>query len=77
MALQNKLENSHSFGEIIGKNKKMQHLFTQIQTVAAGDISVLIQGETGTGKELVAKSIHDNSPRKEGPFVAFNCAAPD
>ena len=75
MALQNKLENSHSFGEIIGKNKKMQHLFTQIQTVAAGDISVLIQGETGTGKELVAKSIHDNSPRKEGPFVAFNCAA--
>ena len=75
MALQNKLENSHSFGEIIGKSEKMQHVFTEIQTVAAGSISTLIQGETGTGKELVAKAIHDNSPRKEGPFVAFNCAA--
>ena len=69
------LETNHSFGKIIGKNKKMQHLFTQIQTAAAGDISVLIQGETGTGKELVAKSIHDNSLRKTGPFVAINCAA--
>ena len=75
MASQNKLETSHSFGEIIGKSEKMQHVFTEIQTVAAGSISALIQGETGTGKELVAKSIHDNSPRKEGPFVAFNCAA--
>ena len=75
MALQTKLETNHSFGEIIGKHKKMQHLFTQIQTAAAGAISVLIQGETGTGKELIAKAIHDNSPRKEGPFVAFNCAA--
>ena len=75
MALQTELETNHSFGEIIGKNKKMQHLFTQIQTAAAGDITVLIQGETGTGKELVARSIHDNSPRKAGPFVAINCAA--
>ncbi len=53
----------------------MQHVFTQIQTVAAADISVLIQGETGTGKELIAKAIHDNSPRKATPFVAVNCAA--
>ncbi len=75
MALRTELEANHSFGEIIGKNKKMQHLFTQIQTVAAADISVLIQGETGTGKELIARSIHDNSPRKIGPFVAINCAA--
>ena len=69
------LKTNHSFGKIIGKNKKMQHLFTQIQTAAAADITVLIQGESGTGKELVAKSIHDNSPRKSGPFVAVNCAA--
>ena len=75
MALQTKLETNHAFGEIIGKTEKMQHLFTEIQIAAAGDISVLIQGETGTGKELIAKAIHDNSQRKEGPFVAFNCAA--
>jgi len=75
MASQNELEINHAFGEIIGKTEKMQHLFTQIQTAAAGTISVLIQGETGTGKELIAKSIHDNSSRKEGPFVAINCAA--
>ena len=75
MALRTELEANHSFGEIIGKNKKMQHLFTQIQTAAAGTVTVLIQGETGTGKELVARSIHDNSPRKIGPFVAINCAA--
>ncbi|MDE0400232.1 MAG: sigma-54 dependent transcriptional regulator [Candidatus Poribacteria bacterium] len=75
MALQNELKINHAFGEIIGKSKKMQHVFTQIQTAAAGAISVLIQGETGTGKELIAKAIHDNSPRNAGPFVAFNCAA--
>ena len=75
MTLHTELETNHSFGEIIGKSEKMQHLFTQIQTAAAADITVLIQGETGTGKELVAKSIHDNSPRKAGPLVAVNCAA--
>ena len=75
MTLRTELETNHSFGEIIGKHKKMQHLFTQIQTAAAGDITVLIQGETGTGKELVARSIHGNSQRKAGPFVAINCAA--
>ena len=75
MKLQTELETNHPFGRIIGKTQKMQHLFTQIQIVAAGVITVLIQGETGTGKELVAKSIHDHSPRKIGPFVAVNCAA--
>ena len=75
MALHTELETNHAFGEIIGKSKKMQHLFTQIQTAAVGDITVLIQGETGTGKELVAKAIHANSPRKAEPFVAVNCAA--
>ena len=75
MALRTELETNHSFGGIIGKTKKMQHLFTQIQIAAAGDITVLIQGETGTGKELIAKAIHDNSQRRTGPFVAINCAA--
>ena len=73
--MKTELETNHSFGEIIGKTEKMQHLFTRIQTAAAADITVLIQGETGTGKELVARLIHDNSPRKTGPFVAVNCAA--
>ena len=75
MTLQTEFETNHSFGEIVGKSTKMQHLFTEIRAAAAGDITVLIQGETGTGKELVAKSIHDNSPRKTGPFIAINCAA--
>ena len=75
MALQTELETNQSFGEIIGKSEKIQHVFTQIQTAAARNITVLIQGETGTGKELVAKSIHDNSLRKAAPFVGINCAA--
>ena len=70
MTLQTNLETNYSLGEIVGKSKKMQHLFTQIQTAAAADITVLIQGETGTGKELVAKAIHNNSSRKAAPFVA-------
>lgn len=75
MALGTELETNHSFGEIIGKSEKMQQVFTQIQAAAASDISVLIQGETGTGKELIAKAIHANSPRKTAPFVGINCAA--
>ena len=75
MALQTELETNQSFGEIIGKSEKMQQVFTQIRAAAAGNITVLIQGETGTGKELVAKSIHDNSSRKTAPFVGINCAA--
>ncbi|MDE0322452.1 MAG: sigma-54 dependent transcriptional regulator [Candidatus Poribacteria bacterium] len=75
MALQTEFETSHSFGEMIGKSEKMQQVFAEIRVAATGDISVLIQGETGTGKELVAKSIHDNSPRKARPFVGINCAA--
>ena len=75
MSLRAELEKHYAFGEIIGKSKQMQALFTQIQTATEGTISVLIQGESGTGKELVAKSIHYNSPRKSEPFVAVNCAA--
>ena len=75
MELQTKLETDHSFGEIIGKSEKMQQVFAEIQAAAAGTITVLIQGETGTGKELVAKAIHDNSQRKTAPFVGVNCAA--
>ena len=75
MALGTELETNHSFGEIISKSEKMQQVFAEIRAAATGDITVLIQGETGTGKELVAKAIHYNSPRKARPFVGVNCAA--
>lgn len=63
------------FGGIIGGCQKMQELFQQVGKVADSDINVLITGETGTGKELIAKELHNRSRRKEGPFVAINCGA--
>ncbi|MHB8110137.1 MAG: sigma-54 interaction domain-containing protein [Syntrophorhabdaceae bacterium] len=61
--------------DIIGHSKPMQDIFGLIAQVADSKTSVLITGETGTGKELVAQAIHTNSPRKKGPFVQVNCAA--
>ena len=63
------------FGGIIGGCQKMQELFQQVGKVADSDINVLINGETGTGKELIAKELHNRSRKKEGPFVAINCGA--
>ncbi|MBK6517784.1 MAG: sigma 54-interacting transcriptional regulator [Polyangiaceae bacterium] len=63
------------FGEIIGACPGMLEVFRKLQKVAATDISVLITGETGTGKELIAREIHRRSPRAEGPFVTINCGA--
>ena len=60
---------------IVGKTPAMQHVFRLIQRVAPTRASVLITGETGTGKELVARAVHDLSPRAEKPFVAVNCSA--
>jgi len=57
----------------IGTSAAMQEIFTMIKKVAIVDCNVLLQGESGTGKELVAKSIHRLSPRKESPFISFNC----
>jgi Nif-specific regulatory protein len=61
--------------QILGESEKMMKVFETIKKVAPTDITVLVQGETGTGKELVAKSIHALSPRREHPFVPVNCAA--
>src|ERR1051325_6717652 len=61
------------FGEIIGACPSMIEVFRKLQKVATTDISVLITGETGTGKELIAREIHRRSPREGGPFVTINC----
>jgi DNA-binding NtrC family response regulator len=63
------------FSGIIGRSPPMLELFRQVERVAKSDITVLIHGQSGTGKELVASAIHDNSRRAGGPFVALNCAA--
>ncbi|WP_428262446.1 sigma 54-interacting transcriptional regulator [Haliangium sp.] len=63
------------FGEIVGTSAPMQRVFKKVEKVAATDISVLITGETGTGKELIAREIHTRSPRSQRPFVTINCGA--
>ncbi|MCA9691335.1 MAG: sigma 54-interacting transcriptional regulator, partial [Myxococcales bacterium] len=63
------------FGEIIGACPQMIGVYKRVEKVAATDISVLITGETGTGKELIAHEIHNRSPRAKGPFVTVNCGA--
>ena len=73
--LRAELEIKCSFDKIIGKSQKMQAVYALMQQVIESNITVLIQGTSGTGKELVAKAIHFNSPQKTGPFVAVNCAA--
>lgn len=63
-----------SFG-LIGESASMRRVFELVQRVAESEASVLIHGETGTGKELIARAIHDRSPRAAGPFIGLNCAA--
>jgi transcriptional regulator with GAF, ATPase, and Fis domain len=72
--LSEKLE-AMRFGEIIGACPAMQDVFRKVQKIATTDISVLITGETGTGKELIARELHRRSNRVRGPFVTINCGA--
>ena len=69
------VKEQHSFDNIIGKSEKMQEVFNKIRLIAPHDTTVLITGNSGTGKELVAKAIHFNSNRCEKDFFAINCAA--
>jgi DNA-binding NtrC family response regulator len=74
-ATRRKLRDAGSLGSLIGPSKKMQEIFRLIEMVAPSTASVLITGASGTGKELVARTIHELSPRRPKPFVAINCAA--
>ncbi len=65
----------HNFDEIVGNSAALRHVLDQVNIVAPTDSTVLIEGETGTGKELIARAIHDRSPRRERPLVKVNCAA--
>ena len=69
------LEEGDQFHDLIGKSPQMRQIYRLIQQVAPSDLSVLIRGESGAGKELVAMAIHQSSARRECPFVAVNCAA--
>jgi DNA-binding NtrC family response regulator len=73
--LRQEVEQKYSFDNIVARSKPMKDVFTRIERVAGAASTVLITGETGTGKELVARSIHYNSPRKNNPFVVVNCGA--
>jgi two-component system response regulator HydG len=74
-SLRRRLDQKFGLDQIVGQSKQMKDVFAKIQRAAQVDSTVLILGETGTGKELVAQALHHNSPRKKGPFVAVNCAA--
>jgi DNA-binding NtrC family response regulator len=74
-ALREQLHDQYKFHNILSKSPRMHDVFELISHVAQAPSAVLIYGETGTGKELVARAVHEASPRRNGPFVAVNCAA--
>lgn len=73
--LRKEVQRNYDFSELVGKSLAMNKVFEMIQTVAETESTVLITGNSGTGKELVARAIHFNSKRKNKPFVAINCGA--
>lgn len=75
LAISNPIFDDDVDSEFVGSNRKMREVFDLIYRLSKVDTTVLIRGENGTGKELVARAIHYNSPRKDGAFVALNCGA--
>ena len=73
--LRKQLDEKYGFNNIIGTGRAMKRIFELVETIAGLNSTVLIQGETGTGKELIAKAIHFNSPRKDQKLVSINCGA--
>jgi len=73
--LEEEVRTEHNFGEIVGESAALRGVLKQVEAVAPTDSTVLILGETGTGKELIARAIHDRSPRRDRTLVNLNCAA--
>ncbi len=73
--LKEQVEGKYNFSGIVARSEKMKAIFDQVETVSQTDSTVLIMGESGTGKELVADAIHQNSLRRNGPFIKISCAA--
>src|SRR6266478_3530605 len=73
--LEEEVRTGHNFGEIVGDSAALRRVLKQVETVAPTGSTVLIRGETGTGKELIARALHELSPRKGRTFVKLNCAA--
>ena len=73
--LSQQMHGEFDFGQIVGEAAALREVLTKVEQVAPTGSTVLLRGETGTGKELVAHAIHINSPRVEKPFVRVNCAA--
>jgi len=73
--LNNQLGGRYSYESMIGKSKPMQDLYSLLDKIKGSESTVMIQGDNGTGKELIAKAIHFNSPRKDRDFIPINCAA--
>jgi len=75
ICLKEEVRLQHGFHQFIGESREMQKVYHRIMHVAATNSTVLITGESGTGKELAARAIHENSPRKDNPFVAVDCSS--
>ncbi len=73
--LEDEVRTEHNFGDIVGENAGLREILKNVATVAPTDSTVLVCGETGTGKELIARAVHELSPRKGRTFVKLNCAA--
>ena len=73
--LRAELHDRYRFDQIVGQSAAMRQVFATLELVAPRNNTVMVEGETGTGKELVARAVHHNSPRRDQPFVAFNAAA--
>ncbi|HLX08901.1 MAG TPA: sigma 54-interacting transcriptional regulator [Thermoanaerobaculia bacterium] len=73
--LEDEIRTEHDFEEIVGESEPLRRVLKKVETVAPTDSTILIQGETGTGKEVIARAVHQLSPRRDATFVKINCAA--